>query len=330
VVDSSFEDQQSEEGGQYIRINAVGPYVFGGSSKGVDVLTKKDGAWTKIHVPGSGDGVEWAAGPDKDGNYWFAATGTTGNPGLFRGQGQNWSLVADAPPAYGYSRMVFTPDGTLYALAGDGQARLWKRTPSGQWKDLIGNHPMKDMGPEGLAYVDGVVYVTAMDMVWDNGTKYVGAHIYGYENGKWVEIPGIASKAARLAGLEPSGNQGLVASGGQTDVALQGGYRSVALFVDLPSKVVTVAKEAAGFGYGRTLFSPRFGSYLSATQLVYGEEAGVATVYDGFGLSTLKPFAYTTNSVGIFPSPSSTSAVVVQPASSGAKALYATATCGEF
>jgi hypothetical protein len=129
VVDTGFEDQQPTDDFSrwYQRMNVVGPYVFGGNSWGVDVLTKKNGAWTKIHVPESGNGVEWAAGPDKDGNYWFAATGTTGNPGLFKGQGQNWGLVADAPLAYGYSRMVFAPDGTLYALAGDGQARLRKR-----------------------------------------------------------------------------------------------------------------------------------------------------------------------------------------------------------
>ena len=332
VVDTGFEDQQPTDDFSrwYQRMNVVGPYVFGGNSWGVDVLTKKNGAWSKTHVPGSGDGVEWAAGPDKDGNYWFAATGTTGSPGLFKGQGQNWGLVADAPLAYGYYRMVFAPDGTLYALASDGQGRLWKRTSSGQWKDLIGNHPMKDMDVAGLAYVDGVVYVTVMDVIWDNGSKYVGAHIYGYEGGKWVEIPGVASKAALLSGLQPSGDHGLVASGGQTDEALQGGYRSVALFVDLPSKAVTVVEEAVGFGYGRTLYSPRFGSYLSATQLVYGEAEGVAVLHDGFGLTTLKPFADTNNSVSFFFPSASGPAVFYQPVMTSGKARFATATCGEL
>jgi hypothetical protein len=332
VVDTGFEDQQPTDDFSrwYQRMNVVGPYVFGGNSWGVDVLTKKNGAWTKIHVPESGNGVEWAAGPDKDGNYWFAATGTTGNPGLFKGQGQNWGLVADAPLAYGYSRMVFAPDGTLYALAGDGQARLWKRTPSGQWKDLIGNHPMKDMGVEGLAYVNGVVYVTAMDVVWDNGSKYVGAHIYGYEGGKWVEIPGVSAEAVRLSGLESSGDYGLVASGGQIDSALQGGYRSVALFVDLPSKAVTVAKEATGFGYGRTLFSPRFGSYMATTQTVFAQGDGEVVTYDGFDFTSKQPFAKTNDSVAFFLPGASGPAVFYQPVVTSGKAQFATAACGEL
>ncbi len=332
VVDTGFEDQQPTDDFSrwYQSMNVVGPYVFGGNSWGVDVLTKKNGAWTKIHVPESGNGIVWAAGPDKDGNYWFAATGTTGNPGLFKGQGQNWSLVADAPLAYGYSRMVFTPDGTLYALASDGQGRLWKRTPSGQWKDLIGNHPMKDMDVAGLAYVDGVVYVTVMDVVWDNGSKYVGAHIYGYEGGKWVEIPGVASKAALLSGLQPSGDHGLVASGGQTDEAIQGGYRSVALFVDLPSKAVTVAKETMGFGYPGSLYSPRFGSYLATTQTVFAQGDGEVAVYDGFGLMSLKPFPKTNDSVAFFFPTLSGSAVFYQPVVTSGKAQFATATCGEL
>ena len=130
----------------------------------------------------------------------------------------------------------------------------------------------------GLPTSMGVVYVTVMDVIWttDQSTSARHLRLRGRKVGR---DPGVAS-AALLSGLQPSGDHGLVASGGQTTRSSQGGYRSVALFVDLPSQGGDGSRGSGGVlatvGPSTALAS---GSYLSATQLVLwrsGRRCGAA------------------------------------------------------
>lgn len=332
VVDSGFEDTQPNDDFSrwYQTLYAVGPYVFGGNSWGVDVLSKNNGAWSKLHVPDSGDGVAWAAGPDKDGDFWFASlSSASGNGRLFKGHGDSWSAVPDSPPSYGFSRLAFAPDGTLYAAGYDTQPRLWRRTPSGLWADLIGNHPMNYMELAGLTLVDGVPYLS-MTETHPVTFQYAAAHLYGFTAGAWSEFPGVSSLAVILPGLVPSGSHGLAASGAQADDAIQGGYQSTVLFLDLSSKTISVAEQTLGFGYGQVLASPRFGAYLAATQTSYGSAAGAMAVHDGFGLVSLLPFPNTSNSVDVLLGEGSGPSLFFQPVMGANKASLASATCGEL